>query len=95
MTFSRIIWRTGYEKHRTASAVCRKIDSGYQIEYSTDKGFADNTKTVNVKGSNKAKKKIAKLEKRKVYYVRIRSYAKTGQSTSYSDWSKQLKVKTK
>lgn len=69
--------------------------TGYQIEYSTDKGFADNTKTVNVKGSNKAKKKIAKLEKRKVYYVRIRSYAKTGQSTSYSDWSKQLKVKTK
>ena len=69
--------------------------AGYQIQYCTDKEFKKDAKTVKVKGSSKAKKKVSKLESGKVYYVRIRTYMKVGKKTVCSDWSEPIKVKTK
>lgn len=69
--------------------------AGYQIQYSTDKKFKKDAKTVKVKGSTKSKKKVSKLVSGKVYYVRIRTYMKAGKKTVYSEWSAPVKVKTK
>ncbi|MEE0038212.1 MAG: leucine-rich repeat protein, partial [Lachnospiraceae bacterium] len=50
----------------------KKAD-GYQVQYSTDKKFKKNVKSVNVsKKSTKAT--VKKLKKRKTYRVRVRSY---------------------
>ena len=72
----------------------QKKISGYQIQYSTGKTFAKGTKMTNiVKSSDKAV--IKKLKKGKTYYVRIRSYQKSGSKKTYSAWSSYTKVKIK
>lgn len=69
---------------------------GYQIQYSTDKKFAkDNTKEVLIKKVKTTSKKIKKLQSKKKYYVRIRTYRTSGDKTIYSKWSKIKSVKTK
>ena len=67
---------------------------GYQIQYSLKKNFRK-AKTVTVKGFGQSTKVIKKLKKKKVYYVRIRTYAKVGKHTYYSALSGRKKVKTK
>ena len=72
--------------------------AGYQIQYSTDKKFKKNNKTVTAKkGSTSAT--VKKLKSKKTYYVRIRTYKTVkinGKSTKvYSSWSKVKSVKTK
>lgn len=70
--------------------------SGYQVRWSTSKGFtAKTTKTKLVKGSKKTSLKISKLKRGKKYYVQIRSYTKTGGKTIYSSWSKAKSTKVK
>ncbi len=67
--------------------------TGYQIQYSTSKTFAKNNKKVKVSGAKNLKKTISGLKKGKTYYVRIRTYKKSGGSVYYSAWSAKKKVK--
>lgn len=63
-----------------------KRASGYQVQISTDKKFKDNVKTMkSAKGSCTFKK----LKRGKKYYVRVRSYKKSGKETLYGAWSKR------
>ena len=71
----------------------KKAD-GYQVQYSTDKKFKKNIKSVNVsKKSTKAT--VKKLKKGKTYRVRTRSYKKIDGKKYYSGWSKMKSVKVK
>ena len=71
----------------------KKAD-GYQVQYSTDKKFKKNVKSVNVsKKSTKAT--VKKLKKRKTYRVRVRSYKKINGKKYYSGWGKVKSVKVK
>lgn len=64
-----------------------KTVTGYVIEYSTSKSFsAKTTTTKKVKGATVSSVKIKKKAGQK-YYVRIRSYKKSGSSTIYSNYS--------
>ena len=67
---------------------------GYEIQYSTDKKFKTNTKSILIKNSKATTKVIKKLKARKKYYVRIRTYKMLGAKKVYSNWSKSKKVKT-
>ena len=58
--------------------------NGYQVQVATDSKFTRNVKTASVKGYKKTSKKIGKLKKKTKYYVRIRTYIKTGGTTYYS-----------
>ena len=69
--------------------------TGYQIQYATDSKFTKNAKTVTVKGYSTVSRKITKLTGGKKYYVRIRTYMKTGGANYYSPWSKAKTVTTK
>lgn len=64
---------------------------GYQIQYSTNKNFKSNTKTVTIKKNKTTSYTIKKLKAKKKYYVRIRTY----KGKCYSEWSKKKSVKTK
>ncbi len=75
---------------------------GYEIQYSTDKNFKKNVKSVtfeSYKATNTkkgvAKYTIKKLKKNKKYYVRIRSYVEDSSVNYYSDWSKAKAKKIK
>lgn len=71
----------------------KKAD-GYQVQYSTDKKFKKNVKSVNVsKKSTKAT--VKKLKKGKTYRVRVRSYKKINGKKYYSGWGKVKSVKVK
>lgn len=71
----------------------KKAD-GYQVQYSTDKKFKKNVKSVNIsKKSTKAT--VKKLKKRKTYRVRVRSYKKINGKKYYSGWGKVKSVKVK
>ena len=59
--------------------------TGYQVQYSTDKKFKANVYNKYVKG----------YKKKKIYYVRIRTYMSVGGKYYYSTWSKVKAVKTK
>lgn len=59
--------------------------SGYQVQVSTDKKFKNNVKSKKV---SKTTYTFKKLKTGKKYYVKIRSYKKSGNETLYSAWSK-------
>lgn len=61
--------------------------AGYQIQYSRNRAFTSGSKTVRVKGYNKNSRTISGLKSKKRYYVRIRTYMKSGGKTYYSPWS--------
>ena len=71
----------------------KKAD-GYQVQYSTDKKFKKNVKSVNVSKKN-TKATVKKLKKGKTYRVRIRSYKKINGKKYYSGWGKVKSVKVK
>lgn len=69
--------------------------SGYQIQYSTSKKFANKTtKTIKNIKSSKSSYIIKKLKAKKTYYIRIRTYKKAGK-TYYSSWSKAKSIRTR
>lgn len=71
----------------------KKAD-GYQVQYSTDKKFKKNVKSVNVsKKSTKAT--VKKLKKGKTYWVRMHSYKKINGKEYYSGWGKVKSVKVR
>ena len=62
-----------------------KMASGYQVQISTDKKFKKNMKSKNLA---KTSYTFTKLKTGKKYYVRMRSYKKSGKETLYGTWSK-------
>lgn len=64
-----------------------KKASGYQVQISTDKSFKKNVKSKKL-GQGKTTWTFAKLKPGKKYYVRVRSYKKSGKETLYGTWSK-------
>ena len=68
--------------------------SGYEIMYSDNKNFTEKTKngvkrtfTVKVTDKNTTSTQLFRVVPNKKYYVKVRSYKKTGGKTIYSDWS--------
>ena len=82
------------KKQLTASWSKDKTVKGYQLQYSTGRGF-NRYKTVTVNSPKKIKKTVKKLKKNTKYYVRVRSYTKLYGRKYYSEWSKIKAVKTK
>lgn len=68
--------------------------TGYQIQYSRQKGFG-NKKTITVKKGTTVAKNISKLKKGKKYYIRVRVYRVASGQKYYSAWSNVKKVKLK
>lgn len=68
--------------------------AGYQIQYSLKKNFSG-AKTKSVSGTDTGSTSVGKLKAKKTYYVRVRTYVKSGKTAVYSAWSKASKVKTK
>ena len=64
--------------------------TGYQIQYADNAKFSG-AKAVGVTGYNNLSKIITGLQK-KTYYVRIRSFKKSGGVVSYSNWSSAKSV---
>ena len=69
--------------------------SGYQIQYSTSSTFKSGNKTVTVTPNSIASKKITKLEAKKKYYVRVRTFKTAGGKKYYSGWSDAKAVTTR
>ena len=70
--------------------------TGYQVQYSTSKKFAaSKTHSKFAKGYKSNTKKVAKLGKKKTYYVRVRTYKTIKGVKNYSNWSSVKKVTTK
>lgn len=67
--------------------------TGYQLQYSTDKGFKKSVKVQKIKKSSVVSKRITKLNGGKTYYIRMRTYVKFGGKEYYSDWSSIKKIK--
>lgn len=68
---------------------------GYQIQYSSDKKFKKNNKSVTVTKQKTTKATVKKLKSKKKYYVRVRTYKTVNSKKIYSSWSKVKSVKTK
>ncbi len=68
--------------------------TGYQIQYSLKKNFKK-AKVKTVKKNKTTSLTIKKLQAKKKYYVRIRSYTVVSGQKYYSSWSNAKKVKTK
>ena len=81
-------------KWKKVSATNQKKISGIQIQYSQDKNFKKGVKTTTAK-KTAVSKKITKLTSKKKYYIRIRTYKKSGGETHASKWSKVKYVKVK
>ena len=68
---------------------------GYQIQYSTNKSFKKNVKSITVKSIKTTSRTIKSLKSKKTYYVRIRTYVKASNGDKvWSDWSSAKCVKT-
>ena len=68
---------------------------GYQIQYSSDKKFKKNNKSIIVTKQKTTKATVKKLKSKKKYYVRVRTYKTVNGKKIYSSWSKVKSVKTK
>lgn len=70
--------------------------SGYEVSYSADSKFAKSqTKSKSVKGYGKTSLNVTGLKAGRTYYVRVRTYKKTGNVKLYSKWSGKKTVKIK
>lgn len=81
-------------KKKTFTTTWKKTggNSGWQVQYSTNKKFRSGVRTVNLKASN-TRLTVRNLKSRKNYYVRVRSYKKVGRQTWYSGWSNVKSVR--
>ena len=78
----------------TASWEKDKNATSYEIQYTTDKNFKNDIKTVSVAKSSTGKT-IKSLKKGKTYYVRVRAVRKLNSKNYAGQFSAQKKVKTK
>ncbi|MDY2588584.1 MAG: fibronectin type III domain-containing protein, partial [Agathobacter sp.] len=73
--------------------------TGYQIQYSTTRNFAEGSTSMVSTTKGFASKQITRLSSNKKYYVRIRTYTKVkvdGRNTNiYSSWSATRTVKSR
>jgi ribosomal protein L32 len=70
--------------------------TGYQLQFSVSGSFPSNRqKTLIISGCGTVTKKVTKLQKKKKYFVRIRTYKKIGKTTYYSTWSGKKSITTK
>ena len=83
-------------KRKTFTIIWKKTggNSGWQVQYSTNKKFRSGVRTVNLKSRN-TRLAVRNLKNRKKYYVRVRSYKKVGRQTWYSGWSNVKCIKIK
>ncbi|MGN0484252.1 MAG: InlB B-repeat-containing protein [Lachnospiraceae bacterium] len=70
-----------------------KYTQKYEIQYSRYSSFKS-AKTIKASGTS-VKKSLPNLKPGVRYYVRLRSYAKSGSKTYYSKWSNKKSVRTK
>lgn len=68
-----------------------KTATGYQVQYCIRSNFRG-AKTKTFRGTSLT---VNRLKKKRVYYVRVRTYKKSGRRTYYSSWSAPKAVKTK
>lgn len=80
----------------TLTVKCRKNAkaAGYQIQISTTSDFKKIAKSAKVSSQKAVSKKFSKLSKGTKYYVRVRTYKKSGSVTYYSVWSSVKNKKT-
>lgn len=64
--------------------------TGYEIQYSTSKKFTSGT--TNTVTSSTAKKVLNKLNVKKTYYIRVRTYISSKGKKSYGTWSATKKI---
>lgn len=84
---------SGKRKFTAKIAKQKTQTTGYEIQYSTSKKFKG-AKKVTLKNSATSKT-VKKLKRNKKYYVRVRTYKKSGKTTCYSSWSKTKTIKIK
>ena len=68
-----------------------KTATGYQVQYCIRNNFRG-AKTKTFRGTSLT---VNRLKKKRVYYVRVRTYKKSGRRTYYSSWSAPKAVKTR
>ena len=68
--------------------------TGYQIKISKTRDFKKTEKTVFIRGKKKNSQMISGLKAGTVYYIKVRSYKKTGEKISYGGYSRIQKVRT-
>ncbi len=72
---------------------------GYQVQYSTNRNFKGKAAKIAAAGKKETTKNISRLNGKKKYYVRIRTYRTVKvngkKKTLYSDWSKSKTIRTK
>lgn len=71
-----------------------KKATGYQLQCATDRKFKKNKKTVTIKKNKTTKYTFKNQKPRRTYYMRIRSYKKSGTKTKYSKWSNTVSFVT-
>ena len=69
--------------------------TGYEIQYATDSDFSKNKKSIVISKNSTVSKTVSKLNAKKKYYVRIRTYKTVKSTKYYSSWSKTKTVTTK
>ena len=77
------------KKNKKTKAVLKQI-KGVEVQYSTDPTFATNVQTRKL-GKKKSKVTLKGLQKKTVYYIRVRYVGAGG----VSNWSAVKRVKTK
>ena len=81
---------------KTVDVTWNKVNgvSGYQIQYSTSSKF-ENYKVATINSSSKLSRRISPLSPGKYYYLRMRTYRRTGGRTYYGGWSSVQRIKVK
>ncbi|MBO5484016.1 MAG: leucine-rich repeat protein [Lachnospiraceae bacterium] len=83
-------------KKKTVSLQWKKTAnaSGYQVSYSSRKDMKK-AKVLTIKKPDTTSKTISGLKSKKICYVRVRAWTKTGDGKIYSSWSSVKKIKVK
>lgn len=72
----------------------KSSETGYQIQYSTNKNLSNSKKILITKNST-TKKTFSKLKSKKKYYVRIRTYRTINGKKYYGSWSNTRYITTR
>ncbi len=68
--------------------------TGYQIQLARNAAFTKDKKTITLRDPQQIAKTVTGLAKGRTYYVRVRTFLKTGARNYYSAWGGYQKVKT-
>ena len=69
--------------------------TGYQIVAAKNSKFSKGKKVLTKKGTRQVTYTITKLDSKKIYYVKARSYKKIGNKKYFGPWSKVKKIRVK